>query len=162
LEPDDIDIFINGYVEIKNILDEHRDDKEDGDWIKYNGLMYDTFPTISEEYIKRPTRNNFNNIQKQYQEIMNCIVPQGLENTFKMIGLEGDGNKKYLTIILGWGFLYAAEEIEKEINNIPKLIFKLFVEKYYVGILNVLKIFNEHDLDKIKGYREEIKNIMVN
>jgi hypothetical protein len=83
LEPGDIDIFINGYMQIKNILDEHKDDREDRDWVIYHKLTDDSFKTTIEEYIKNPTKNKFNDIQISYQEILNCKTPQELENIFK-------------------------------------------------------------------------------
>jgi hypothetical protein len=160
LEMEDINIFINGYVQIKNIVDEHRDDGEDADWIKYDELM-DTFSTVAEEYIKKQTNNKFNELKGKYQEIINCKTPQKLENIFQKIGWETDGNKKYLTITMCWGFLYAVKEMERETDDIPKWIFKLFVEKYYLGLLNVLKIFNEEDLNIINMYTEEIEDIIL-
>lgn len=63
---------------------------------------------------------------------------------------------------MGWGFLYAAEEMKNQTKDIPGWVFKIFVEKYYLRILDILKIFDEHDLDIIKVYMEEIKNIMMN
>jgi hypothetical protein len=152
---------MNGYGQIKNILDEYRDDKEDRDWVTYNGLM-DTYTKSSEEYIKNPTNNKFTDLQRHYRGILNCKTPLELENIFKITGWESDGNKKFITITLGWGFLYAAEEMEKQTNNIPGWLFKLFVEKYYSGILNILKTFNEHDLGMINVYTEEIKSIIMN
>ena len=161
LELGDIDIFMNGYTQIKTILDEYKDDKEDRDWVTYNGLT-DAFSKSSEEYIKSPTNKKFNDLQRQYLEILNCKTPYELENIFKTSGWKSDGNKKFLTIILGWGFLYVSEEMEKQTKDIPKVIFKLFIEKYSVGISNVLKIFNEHDLDIINVYTEEIEKIVNN
>jgi hypothetical protein len=161
LEPGDVDIFINEYAQIKHILDEHRSDKEDGDWIKYNGLT-DAFQTISEEYIKKPTNNKmFNDTKRHYQEMLDCKVPWELERVFRTIGWNIDGNKKFLSITLGWGFLYGVKEMEKETSKIPELMYKLFVEKYYLGMLNILKLFNEHDLDIINVRMEEIRNLMV-
>jgi hypothetical protein len=152
---------MSGYTQIKNILDEHKDDKGDRDWVTYNTSM-DAFSKSSEEYIKNPTNNKFNDFQRCYREILNGKIPQELEHIFKIVGWERDGNKKFVTITLGWGFLYAAEEMEKQTADIPRMVFKLFIEKYYLGILNVLKVFNEHDLDIINVYTEEIENIMMN
>jgi hypothetical protein len=161
LESGDVDIFINEYTQIKNILDEHKSDKEDEDWVKYNSLM-DAFQTTSEEYIKKPTNNKmFNDIKRHYQEMLDCKAPWELERVFRTTGWNIDGNKKFLTITLGWGFLYGVKELEKETSNIPKAIYKLFVEKYYLGMLNVLKLFNEHDLDIINIRMEEIKHFMM-
>jgi hypothetical protein len=157
----DVDIFINGYAQIKNILDEHRDDEENGDWVKYNGLT-DAFQTMSEEYIKKSTNNEmFNDVKRRYQEMLACKAPWELESVFRTIGWKIDGNKKFLTLTLGWGFLYGVKELEKETSKIPKVMYKLFVEKYYLGMLNLLKLFNEHDLDIINVHMEEIKYLMM-
>ena len=159
LEPEDINVFINGYVQIKNTIDEHSGDRESDDWIKYNELK-NSFSTVEGGYERGPVNYIFNAIERNYRELLDCKVPQELETILRSTGWETSGHKKYITITFGWGFLYAVKEMEEEINNMPRWVFKLFIEKYYLEMLNILKMFNEHDLNIIRTRMEEITNVM--
>jgi hypothetical protein len=161
LEPGDINVFINGFDKIKAVLNEYGDEEENEDWIAYNGLAK-KFSTATEEYVKGPARkNDLNNLRNIYQEMVECNVPGELGEALRLAGWERNGNKKLVTITMGWSFLYAAKEMEKETKDIPRALYKLFVEKYYVRLTGILEIFNGRDLELIGGRVEEIKNVMI-
>jgi hypothetical protein len=161
LEPGDIGIFIGGYGRIKSVLEEHKDGPpENEDWTNYNELT-DAFARASEEYIKSSTRNNENNAKRAYREILDCKVPVELEQALRAAGWESGGNKKLLTISLGWGFLYAAQEMEKETADLPRVFYKLFVEKYYTSMVKILGILDSRDVELLRTRMEDIKPVML-
>jgi hypothetical protein len=162
LEPEDINVFLNGYDRIKDVLNKYGDEDKNEDWIKYNAMM-DRFSKAVEGYIRKPTKDNgTDNLRNIYRETAESRVPEDLEGVLKLVGWENNGNKKLLTITMGWGILYVVREMEKEKEDIPKLTFKIFVEKYYLRLRNILEIFNEQDLEIIEQHIEEIESIMAN
>jgi hypothetical protein len=158
VDPEDIDIFVDNYGQIKTIFDEHRNENEDEDWIRYNGSM-SAFTAACEEFVRKDASDaKFEALQSQYQELLACKVPQELAGILESIGWKNDGNKKLLTIMMCWGFLYTGEAIQNA--DIPKWTFKLFVEKYYVRTMDMLELFDERDVSLITANVERITAVM--
>jgi hypothetical protein len=158
LAPEDIDIFINGYTQIKSIFDS-RDDE--GAWAEYDRAK-DAFTKTSEEYIRKAANaDDFSELQRRYHEISNCRMPGEVEGVYRAIGWETGGNRKFMTISLGFVFLYGVQEMERRGGDIPKWAYKLFVEKYYSRMVSALRIFNEDDIDKVNLRVGDLKDLLI-
>ncbi|MDR2095832.1 MAG: hypothetical protein LBP76_10000 [Treponema sp.] len=157
LGPADIDIFVEGYGQIKPVLEKHKDEKEDIPWIGYNALL-EGFSKAGEDFVRKSS-GGLADLRRRYQELLDYKTPPELEGALRGIGWEKDGNKKLVTITLCWAFLYTGKAMKSD--DVSGWAFKLFLEKYYEKIMNILEIFDEHDLALINTRLEAISGVMI-
>jgi len=68
----------------------------------------------------------------EYQEVLQIDPPQELDNTFRRMGWDRDGHKKYMTIFFGFTLLFWQEEYEST-------IFEVFLNTFYINDLEIIK-----------------------
>jgi hypothetical protein len=110
LEPKDIDIFINGYEQLENVITENlTDDTDDIVWIDYEHSVEEGVWFISVLYLLND--EEFNKYKQIFNDLFNAKVPGELEKVFKLIGWETNGHKKFWTILLGSVYVSAKKEM---------------------------------------------------
>jgi hypothetical protein len=157
LGPADIDIFVQGYGQLRPILEKGQNNKEDPPWVRYNELLA-SVSKAGEDFVRKST-GSLEDLRRRYQEMMYYAAPRELAEGLRGMGWEKGGHEKFITITLCWAFVYTANSMKSD--KVSTVFFKLFLERYYERTLNVLEIFDKQDLALINARLEDISGVMI-
>jgi hypothetical protein len=143
LVKNDVDIFINQYDTISEMMNWHHLNNDENIWQKYKSTVESLYNTIDYENLLRVDAL-YKNYEQRYLELLSCQIPKELDDVFKSIGWRTNGHQKFWTIHYGCTML----GIQWEINNLLKMLKEIINEEYY----------DEHDIEEAENTIREIKN----
>ncbi|MDR2072284.1 MAG: hypothetical protein LBP60_02480 [Spirochaetaceae bacterium] len=148
LESGDVDIFINNFEAIGEIIGEHTDD-ETTEWQTYEEIGLEFGESLVNLF---ESAGQFSDFKMQYRRLIDCTIPGDLENLFRTIGWQNNGHQKFWTLLLGGAFWLAKNDDS---------LFATGMKDKSQTIDMVLKLFSQQDLHIITESQELQKFLLV-
>jgi hypothetical protein len=143
LVKNDVNIFINHYDALNDMINWHQLGKDEGRWKEYQLAIDTLYETINFENLLKGDVL-YKNYERKFLELLNCEVPKELDDFFRNIGWRTNGNQKFWTIHYGVSLLY----IQWELDEIFRMLEELIVEEY----------FDEDEIEEAENAIREIRN----
>jgi hypothetical protein len=178
LNKNDIDIFINHYDTLNEMINWHDSDNDEDKWEKYQSAITTLYGATNFENVQRVDAL-YRSFERQYSNLINCKVPKEMEDAFKYAGWKTNGNQKYWTIHYGYTLLSIQWEIHSFIEMLEEQIKEEVFDEYEreeieeamaeirseidpldKGITKLLGLFNRNDVELIRKNLETLLEIV--
>ncbi|MDR2500024.1 MAG: hypothetical protein LBD37_02950 [Treponema sp.] len=140
----DIDIFLN----IKSGITSIQPREEDRHWKKYTAAL-EALGNIMSLYQEEDEEVWFAGFTRRYNQLLKARAPRELAEYFQSIGWDQQGNKKFLTILMGAAFLLLQREMPNTSEEDGNQRYLLLMEK-------LITLFDPADMRIIEGRLDDL------
>ena len=179
LEVNDIDIFINRFDDLNEMLNWYKPTEDEDVWKGYRAsvaalfnLTNNTHNLMDEERLFKRRLKSF---KDSFLEVIHYKIPEAIEDAFRNAGWKNNGNKKFWTIYYGYTLLEKKRELDLFIAELNEKMegrnfdaddmteFEAFRNAFRVvdkNITKIVEILHAKDTELIKNRFNELLELL--